>query len=348
MVAAHLSRLTATCLLILTPSSWASFAAQTLQPVEPAWRVDGQISSGKDISGIACVPPTSGPRRCLLAVDEGFSAVFVSLDGRTIKQDDTIRLAPEVNKQEIDAEGAAYDEQTRAFYVIGSHGRPRHKCKRANPSSYNLARLPVNPATGRPDFDYASGVNNPDWVAPQITLSRHIGPAMHRSAELSPNVEKCLPSKTGNFPNEHGANIEGIALVGKTLYVGFRGPVAGDTAYLLAFDRDGLFQPQPLAAVTIPVKLGSWMGVRDLAAVKEGLLILSGPEDDVPGSAAIHRFDPQTRAVTLLGNLPAIAPKAKPEALLVLDQADDSYRVLILSDGVNNGAPTEFVVPKGG
>jgi hypothetical protein len=76
------------------------------------------------------------------------------------------------------------------------------------------------------------------------------------------------------------------------------------------------------------------------------LLVLSGPEDDDPGHAAIHYFDPEKNTVTFLGTLPELSAGGKPEGLLLLDDSGATYRVLVLSDGVDNGDPTEFVVPK--
>jgi len=321
-------------------------AGQPLSPEPREWRVKGELPGDKDISGIACLPPGEGRRRCLIAVDEGYAAVFVSLSSKSIRVIREIRLAPDVPKEELDAEGAAYDAATKAFYIVGSHGRRRHKCDNENSSSLALVRVPVSPITGRPDYDYASGIADPNWIAPQIRTSPHILAAMKKSQQLAPYVDKCLPSQWGQHANGHGTNIEGIAVLDAMLYVGFRGPVVDGMAYLLALNRDALFRKEAPDGETIPIALGKGMGVRDLAAVANGLLILSGPEDDVPGSAAIHRFDPKTRAMTFLGELPDIAPKAKPEALLVLEESKLAYRVLILSDGVKKGAPTEFVVPK--
>src|SRR5262249_51238739 len=139
------------------------------------------------------------------------------------------------------------------FYVAGSHGRPRYHCERENPSSYVVARIPVNAATGRPDFDDKKGADQPSWVAPQIEVSRHVRAVMLKSAELAPYVDACLQTEEGDHPNRHGVNIEGMAILGSTLYLGFRGPVLGGSAFLLAVDRDGLFKPQPPEGTTIPV-----------------------------------------------------------------------------------------------
>src|SRR4029077_4879797 len=82
----------------------------------------GDLAASEEISGIACVKIASGAPRCIIAVDEGYSALLVTLDRNRIKQDDTIKLVPAVKHQELDAEGAAYDPETQSFYVIGSHG----------------------------------------------------------------------------------------------------------------------------------------------------------------------------------------------------------------------------------
>jgi hypothetical protein len=325
--------------------------APALSPVQPGWQVIGDITEGEDISGIACVKASAQVRRCLIAVDEKVSAVFATIDGgaKTIKQDGELKLIEKVKGQELDAEGVAYDSKDNAFYVIGSHGRKR-KCCRENPSSFNLIRVPIDPSTGRLDPDDGSGVAPPGWIAP-----RNLLPAMRRSKQLEKRANACLgtkpPQKKGKvqeceFKPAQGANIEGIAVFGDRVFVGFRGPVDGDTAYLLAFDRKSLFEPQLGGDVTIPIKLGPGKGVRDLAPVADGLLVLSGPEDDEPGQAAIHHFDPKTQAIALLGTLAGLPPKAKPEALLLLSEDGPEYGVLVLSDGVQNGAPLEYKVPK--
>jgi hypothetical protein len=59
------------------------------------WKVQGKLSKDKDISGIACIILNKDLRRCLIAVDEGYSGILATLEGTIIRQDDKIRLAPE-------------------------------------------------------------------------------------------------------------------------------------------------------------------------------------------------------------------------------------------------------------
>ena len=176
-------------------------------------------------------------------------AIFATIDdkARTIKQDGELKLVAKVKGQELDAEGVAFvgKGNDNAFYVVGSHGKKRCTCD-DNPSSLNLIRVPINPSTGRLEPDDGTGVAPPAWVAPQ-----NIMPAMQRSQHLGNRANACLGTKPPQpkkdkdckgFKPAQGANIEGIAVFGDTVFLGFRGPVDGGTAYLLAFDRTSLFK----------------------------------------------------------------------------------------------------------
>ena len=45
-------------------------------------------------------------------------------------------------------------------------------------------------------------------------------------------------------------------------------------------------------------------------------------------------------------DLSDVPPSAKAETLLVLDEQPDHYRVLIMFDGIANGGPREFRIPR--
>lgn len=87
---------------------------------------------------------------------------------------------------------------------------------------------------------------------------------------------------------------------------------------------------------------GSWgMGIRDLAAVPGGLLVLSGPAD------VFFRAGPDSGAATCLGRLGADRGRGvKPEALLVPENGPDGGRVLVPHDGEGGGKPTEYRLPR--
>ena len=174
---------------------------------------------------------------------------------------------------------------------------------------------------------------------------------MFASEKIGPHVDKCpdKPSKKkqGDFAHEQGANVEGLAILGGNLFVGFRGPVQNGgrtSSSSIAMPCSARRAPR---TSTIEVKLGNGMGVRDLAAVAGGLLVLSGPGDDDPGKAAIYYYDDGKGTVVFaLGQIPDPADGGKPEALLLLEETPTRYRVLVLSDSAKNGEPTEFLIDK--
>ena len=130
------------------------------------WKVNGDLIGKKDkvaedLSGIACTTDSGFPRTCLLIDDEQQSAQVVTLSEGEITAGRLIPLIDDRfdgNPVELDGEGVAFADNF--FYVIGSHGRPRHdkdatdQAKEAArvaaglAASSKLIRLKFNPATG--------------------------------------------------------------------------------------------------------------------------------------------------------------------------------------------------------
>ncbi len=81
----------------------------------------------EDLSGIACTTDSGFPRTCLLIDDEQQSAQVVTLSDGEITAGRLLLLIDDRfdgNPVELDGEGVAFADNF--FYVIGSHGRPRH------------------------------------------------------------------------------------------------------------------------------------------------------------------------------------------------------------------------------
>jgi len=115
---------------------------------------------------------------------------------------------------------------------------------------------------------------------------------------------------------------------------------------VLSVNIDAAFGNAPARPQVFPISLGDGMGVRDLAVVADGFLVLSGPEADEPSEADLFLWDGWSAAPARLGMLEGVPDQAKPEALLVLAEDMETYRLLIMSDGIPGGAPTEYRVPK--
>jgi hypothetical protein len=90
-------------------------------------------------------------------------------------------------------------------------------------------------------------------------------------------------------------------------------------------------------------------GIRDIVVYGNRFLILAGPVKDPPkkhgiepGDYAIYSYN-GNRATKLL-DLKAYGKKAKPEALLPLDEKNGKLRALLLFDGPEKGKPTPIEV----
>jgi hypothetical protein len=306
--------------------------------------IDDDGDPAEDISGIGCSPAVEKQQTCLLINDEDRSAQFATLrDGGIIvgdkvslvgnsPPDDAIGTAPGDHGcaggtkkfKDLDGEGVAY--LPGSFFIVGSHGcSRRHDEFRA--SSFLLVRLNV---------DEQNRVTKVD-----------------RSYRLS-EVLKAIEPVRGEFAktlsgDPGGVNIEGIAADGDRLLIGLRAPVIGKMAYIIPVQIEALFGADAaLGAVTpIPVELGAKTGVRDLAMLPDGrMLVLAGPvhdEDDIPYSLfAARQDDSPAKRLATLADVDAGDQRAKAEAVTVLGQEDGDLRVLVLFDGLENGGAREY------
>jgi hypothetical protein len=271
---------------------------------------------------------------CIAVNDEKKYAQFFSIFGTEIVPTHIIRLLPDteggIELNEIDAEAAAFDarggdpEAKEAFfYVIGSHGLSRSGKFQA--SRFFTIRFPVQKETGEPRFVPSDGA-----VSPEIKKTPALREVIKRSARLTDFAEKPLDA--------NGVNVEGLAAKDGRLFVGFRAPVLNEMAYVLEVEADALFSGSVPEAITHEIALAG-RGVRDLIAVSDGFLVLAGPVGDV-GEFSIYHWTGTSEAAEHLYDLMAVAD-GNAEALLLLEESDRDYRVLILFDGIENGGPIE-------
>jgi hypothetical protein len=318
----------------------AAPAQQIIQPVGPAWSVQPKFEKNADarkaISGAACAPTL--PPVCLAANDEKKYAQFFSIKDKTLAPAELIRLVPDKENgfefDELDAEGVAYDGGF--FYVVGSHGAPRKSGMPVDASRFFIFRFKVNEQSGKPDFKFSD--EEVDTKA--IEKSSKLRDVIRKAPPLASFAEKPLN-------DENGANIEGIAVKGPAIFLGFRGPVVSANAFILEVDVNRVFGPGDLDFAIHPIPLGENTGIRDLAALKTGMLILSGPAADIPGAYGISHWNEQSRAWKPLATLDGIPSGGKPESLIVLDENDPQhYRVLVLIESIENAHPLEYRVPR--
>ncbi|MGV8804655.1 MAG: DUF3616 domain-containing protein [Polaromonas sp.] len=314
----------------------------------------------QSVSGIACNLNAQGQRICLLAFDEGAAVQFAQIGSHTLTPDAQSVVLPSA-REELDAESAATDG--RYFYVAGSHSARRGDCANT-PGSRHLMRFRLDPATGR-------ALRSPaDGALVDYADTGRLWPLMQAQPGLAPHVgeRKCLgsgpPRKAPQLAGQQGVNIEGMAVKDGQLYFGFRGPVLNDVASVLAVDAEALFTPDAVAlppARLTQLALGQGRGIRDMVAVNNGFLLLAGPDDSAAnegvgwvvawwdGQSAEGRVVQPTVLATL--NLSGVKlrrcdKEIKPEAVTVLDETPAAYRLLVLSDGLCDGGPMTFTVPR--
>jgi hypothetical protein len=297
----------------------------------------------QSVSGIACPRNTSGKRVCLIVFDEGIEARYVTLDGNAFRPD-AERVVLRDNGGELDAEGAATDG--RFFYVTGSHSVNRGNCA-IDPGRQHVIRFAVDRRTGRAARD-ANGKLADYSDSDRLTALMALLP------EFKQHVGKCLGDEQG------GVNIEGLAIRNGRLFFGFRGPAKNKEAAVLSVDAEAFFRGTDAKPEVTRIIVGGGRGIRDLHAVKDGILVLAGPDDDKDNKNKSYRvalWDGKK------GNRKAVEPKmlaeldlkkielrdcdkeTKPEALAVLEDSRRRYRIMILSDGRCDGGPLLFGIP---
>jgi len=256
---------------------------------------------------------------------------------------DLLPDAPADKKSEIDMEGLASDG--RYLYALGSHSLARREVKPQGSYQKNRQRM----ASFGPDddknrdsnrnrifrlaFDGSGALTSREQISLRGLLQHD--PILQRFVDI--------PSK------ENGIDIEGLAVRDGRLYLGFRGPVLRENfvpVLVLKFDRPDEYELRFLHL--------NGRGVRDLATVDEGFLVIGGPMGDGVGSYLLYLWNgddcvPGSGApggkVTPLGVIP-LRGHAKPEGLLVLTADQQHWRVLVVEDGQREPGGRIFEVKK--
>lgn len=310
--------------------------ADVLQPAAKL-SVDPPLSDDDDeatnVSGAACYHSGTTLKSCLLIGDEVRYARLFSIDGNKIVPAQKVFLLPERDDQgkkfkETDAEGVAFADGV--YYLVGSHGLNQSGKKQS--SRYFVYRVRVSADDGRP-ADLGSEKTASTAVERSDALQRFI--------EADPTLKKHVEE----IPGKQGVNVEGIAVSGSDLYFGFRGPVAATGAIILQVPIKAVFDGASSAAQSYNVDLDG-EGIRDLAAVDGGLLILTGPEERKPGRTRVFFWKPGGEKHLLADLGGPRADKGQPEALLVLSENASAYTTLVFSDGPPGGAPARYEIKK--
>ena len=331
-------------------------------------------AAATDISGMACLPATATARTCLLINDENRNAQFATIQddrmivGRTVPligkapdprtlgspPDETCREVDDF--EEMDGEGVAYAEPY--LYVVGSHGCSRNKGK-FRLSSFILARLRVD-RQGQP-VDSADRPLVPENFAEAVETTYRVSDWLKRAGAAAEFFAK-------NSESANGLNIEGIAVQGDTIWFGLRGPIIKSpgkpiddkgSAFLVGGDIADLFKPGTAPSKAepkvIPVALEG-LAIRDLALLPDKrLLVVAGAAHSPEVPFQLLVIDPANGDAKPIGPLAEIKQPVertmttgKAEGVTVLDATADKAQIVVLFDGLLDGAPhrSEISIPK--
>ena len=339
-------KLAAAAIAALAVSTSLGAPAQAQGSAAP-WRVSGKLfgeprtgrepKKAENVSGIACATGSGSPRTCMVVDDEAQGAqVAIVRDGEIVAGDFIPLISDRHGGDPLELDGEAVAFADGAFYVVGSHGRPRKtdagpedgKANAKADASRRLFRIQFDPAAVGPDGKLAS--------PPAITSSHELSRVLREQPAISAAWNGRL--------TENGLTLEGAAVRDGRFYAGLRAPLSGEKAVIVSVPLTRLFDDRPGAAAVHEIDLGRRRGVRDLAAHRDGFLVLAGPVQD-PADNAVQAEDYSVfwwdggTGTKRLGDVPAYGKGVKPEGLLPLEQQGDRLRVLVVFDGPDEGAP---------
>ena len=343
MVKHHYNLLFLIILALITARTQAQSGSETGDLFIPGVRQTGSYSInakyvyGKnDVSAIARINGKHG----VIGVDEG---VFVQLceisdKDKSITITDSIRsLVPLLTdgSTEIDVEGITAIANT--CYVTGSHGLAK-KTGLYQHTRHLCFRFDVDPETGK------------QISPPEQSSLRDI---FANDPILKPFYKATL--------QQRGVNIEGLAARNGMLYFGLRSPNLKGNAHVIEIAPDELFSKKTNKTYTLKtVPLRTALGVRDIAAVQDGFLIIAGNSGSEPGEEVNTKiaadFDSDRPyylffwdgdgSSQYLGELPRNNKNHKLEALLIIQETDLFINFLTLADSAPAGNPVAWQIRK--
>jgi hypothetical protein len=100
-----------------------------------------------------------------------------------------------------------------------------------------------------------------------------------------------------------------------------------------------------------PLLLGEQVGIRDLTTLEDGrLIVLTGPsqeQSNIPYGVFLVDLTSTTAPKYLASLSPVLeqGTRGKAEGIVVLEERDDAFRVLVMFDSLDNGGPREYRIP---
>jgi Protein of unknown function (DUF3616) len=168
----------------------------------------------------------------------------------------------------------------------------------------------------------------------------------HFASDSTPQEAITAAVQAGQFgpslqsPSDVG--IEGVAVKDRRMFIGLRAPSSANGPFIMAVGAELVFGTGNLNFGVRALNLGEGIGIRDMAKISTGILVLTGPSADVP---SLFHLKLDTGMVSKLGDIVEPTDR-KAEALLVLQEDPEFIRFLVMFDGVENGGPIEYFVSR--
>lgn len=293
-----------------------------------------QFAENEDLSGLA----SWDGKQFLVVTDEGVNALPGKLDTASGLLS-AAGVVPLPAEKEADAEGVCVSREDSCYYITGSLGVGKKKAD-FQPARAQVYRVPVDTTTGEPKADGVVATSRLfQWVEKHPILKDHV----RRPLQLN------------------GFNIEGLCARDGKLWFGVRGPNLNGSIHIIETTGTSLFGTGDLQASLHTLQTGTdGIGVRELATLKDGILVLTGN-----ASAEATKQQPKTmardpngdsrfelwlwnpgQAVKRIGILPNFPGKA--EGLYVLDDTETHAEVVVLHDSEPQGGAKVIRLEKKG
>jgi hypothetical protein len=312
--------------LILAGVGWTILSRSNANLADKQFKMKGTFLGSEDLSGLASLDGRNG----VIVSDEPRAAQAITIDpvGHTITAGAQLPLFANEGTVEADLEAVAADELNHCYYAIGSHGASKKKGE-FQEDRCHIFRIPAEGKSGVPTAKGIATGSLLPWLATQATFKG--------------SLQRPL--------QQRGFNIEGLTCKAGKLYIGVRGPNVNGHTFVIEMTPEPLFNNQMPTGKIHELPVGAGQGIREIAALPVGFLVLTGnagsePSKQFPESLdhaeknpyALWWWRPGTdkSLVNLL-----VLPKhdGKAEGLLVTKAEATMVEVIVIFDSGENGAP---------